>query len=574
VRSNSSRFFFIAFALLVAGCVTPQREESVVGDYLSGRLAARTNNVSAAAAAFSGAQVDTPGSQRVLRDAFFFQLASGNIIQAMPLAEKLTNEQDSDDGLAKVVLAAREIKNGRYQSARDILASGVEASYFAATVKIIDAWAATAIEGPNTGLDMLTVPSVSEFKGFNPLHLALMADKAGRPEDALAAHQLSVMTFGGGIGRIAFGAFLERSADSDAAREYYELLAQDTGPERRLARQALARIDSGEVSQAYADVSAAEGVSIALYTLAGAILQQTSNQRAAALRAGFNVGEVNYNLPLLLTRLSLYLNPSLDDARRFAGSILNIYGDHEEAIAILETVEFSSPYYEHSLIEIARSLASLDKNKEALSLLRGAARRDPEALELRLSLASLQASQNKYSAAVKTLDDLIGRLDADVDGDAWRYYLARATSLLELDQWPRAEKDLKRAVEIAPEEATVLNYLGYSWAERGVNLDEAFGLIEKAVSLEPGSGAIIDSLGWAHYQRGDYEEAVGHLEQAASLEPSDPTVTDHLGDVYWRLGRKIEARYQWRRALELEPPIARVDAINAKLDAGLPDADI
>ena len=131
------------------------------------------------------------------------------------------------------------------------------------------------------------------------------------------------------------------------------------------------------------------------------------------------------------------------------------------------------------------------------------------------------------------------------------------------------EDDLKKAVALAPEEATTLNYLGYSWAERGENLEEAFRLIEKAVELEPGSGAITDSLGWAHYQRGDYEIAVGHLETAASLEPSDPTITDHLGDVYWRLGRPIEAKYEWRRVLELDAPEKLRAEVQRKLEKGL-----
>jgi len=87
--------------------------------------------------------------------------------------------------------------------------------------------------------------------------------------------------------------------------------------------------------------------------------------------------------------------------------------------------------------------------------------------------------------------------------------------------------------------------------------------------LDPNSGAIIDSLGWANYQRGHYKVAVGHLEQAASLEPGDPTVTDHLGDVYWRLGRKIEAGYQWRRVLELEPDDALRASVEKKLEFGL-----
>ncbi|MEL6212215.1 MAG: tetratricopeptide repeat protein, partial [Pseudomonadota bacterium] len=99
--------------------------------------------------------------------------------------------------------------------------------------------------------------------------------------------------------------------------------------------------------------------------------------------------------------------------------------------------------------------------------------------------------------------------------------------------------------------------------------EEAFDLIEKAVELQPGSGAITDSLGWAYYQRGNYQEAVKHLELAASLEPSDPTITDHLGDVYWRLGRKIEAKYEWRRVLELDPPAKLKASVNKKIADGL-----
>ncbi|MEK7266153.1 MAG: tetratricopeptide repeat protein, partial [Pseudomonadota bacterium] len=114
-----------------------------------------------------------------------------------------------------------------------------------------------------------------------------------------------------------------------------------------------------------------------------------------------------------------------------------------------------------------------------------------------------------------------------------------------------------------------LNYLGYSWVERGINLDEAFKLIEKAAALRPQSGAIIDSLGWAHYQRGDYKEALPHLENAAALEPADPTVTEHLGDVYWRLGREVEARFQWTRALELEPSDRARAGLEEKLKSGL-----
>ena len=335
------------------------------------------------------------------------------------------------------------------------------------------------------------------------------------------------------------------------------------------ARQGVARLDAGEASQAFTEVAPAEGAAIALYSMGAAVHDQYVRQREAAVRAGFRIGPVNYNLPLALVQLSLYLDPDFDDAVRFTGWILNAYGEHEKSLAMLDRLQPSSPYYEQAQIDRASALAALEREDEAIALLRAAMRREPSALEAGAALGNLLASRERHEEAVAALDEVIARLPETPDRDAWRYYITRAASLLALDAWPRAEEDLKIAVEIAPEEPTALNYLGYSWAERGLNLDEAFALIEKAVSLRPSSGAIIDSLGWAHYQLGNYEDAVGHLEQAASLEPADPIITDHLGDVYWRLGRETEARFQWRHVLELDPDDDLKAYVLRKLETGL-----
>ena len=94
----------------------------------------------------------------------------------------------------------------------------------------------------------------------------------------------------------------------------------------------------------------------------------------------------------------------------------------------------------------------------------------------------------------------------------------------------------------------MLNYLGYSWVDMGMNLDEAMGMIRKAVELRPNDGFIVDSLGWAHYRLGEYDEAVTELERAIGLKPDDPVINDHLGDAYWKAGRELEAQFQWRHA--------------------------
>ena len=133
-------------AAFLSGCVQYAQDDSVIGEYLSGRLAARENDVDAAAAAFAGAQSEAPGAKQILRDAFFFQLAAGRFNEAMPLAEKLAKDEDSDDdGLSRVVLAARAIKFGKYAAARQHLDGGIEASYLTASSIILDAW---ALAGP------------------------------------------------------------------------------------------------------------------------------------------------------------------------------------------------------------------------------------------------------------------------------------------------------------------------------------------------------------------------------------------------------------------------------------------
>lgn len=562
--------FLPAFFAALAGCASPPVQESAVGDYLAGRFAARTNDVERAADAFDQALTEN-ATDEVVRSAFFFELASGAVDKAALLSPAiLANELDKDDDLARLALAARDIKRGDYAAARAALQPGPVISDFNALFAIVDAWAEAGVDGPEAALKSLAKADGAMFRGFHPLHQAFLFENAGLYDEARTAYQLAMMSLGGVVSREAFGAYLERRGEVDSAREHYELLAQYPGPDRQIARAGLERLDRGRADRRWAAVTPARGAAVALYAFGGAVLQQTIDERDAAEKAGFNLRDANYDMPLAFTQIALYLDPTFDHAQRLAGSILNVYGDNDSAIAMLQRIPTSSPFYTQAQIEVAAGLVARDRSDEALRRLRTAAR-DPEALEAKFSYGNLLANLDRQREAVAAYGDLISRLPENPPEDAWRFFVARGASLMALDRWPDAERDLKRAVEIAPGEATALNYLGYSWVERGENIEEAFKLIEQAVAIEPNSGAFIDSLGWAHYQRGEYEEAVGHLEQAAMLEPADPTVTDHLGDVYWRLGRKQEAGYQWQRVLELEPGDALRASVEEKLKNGLPE---
>jgi len=568
------RALLASATLVSAGCVVADSQPTVTGDYLSGRLAAKQNAVDEAAKAYAEAYADAPGQISILRSAFFYKLAAGDIEQAAPLAAKLLISDDGDDdGLARVALAAVKLKNGDYLAARDYLEGAYDAPFLKSASYLTNVWIEGELAGPEAAIAKLKSAPDDMFKGFNPLHAALLYEKAGNADEARTTHQVSVFGLGGPVGRAAYGAFLERAGDEAAAIEYYKLLIRERGAARRASQAGLARIEKGDASDKYADVTATQGAAIAFYSFGGAILEQTVGERTRAEEAGFNVGEPRYNLPLALSQIAIYLDPDLHDARSLVGQIFNVYSDFEAAAETLSAIPSSSPLFEQSRIYIAGGLAARDDADQAIALLQDTVSRDRNAVEAQFALANLYASDGRHQQTVSMVTTIIDDLGDDPEEDAWRYYITRGSALIELDQWEAAEADLEKAVEIAPEEATTLNYLGYSWAERGLNLDKAFELIEKAVELEPASGAITDSLGWAYYQRGDYKEAVTHLEKAASMEPSDPTITDHLGDVYWRLDRAIEARYQWRRVIELEPDEKLEKQVEEKLKEGLKETD-
>ncbi|GJL96001.1 MAG: hypothetical protein DHS20C05_24060 [Hyphococcus sp.] len=570
---NTVKFFAVGAAAMLSACVSYEPEESIVGDYLSARMAARANDAGSAADAYGDAFSVVPASVDILRDAFFYSLVAGDIDEAMGYAAQLSKREDAgDDGLSVLALAARAIKQGDYAGVEKLLDDHTIAGYLTPTANIIRAWAIDGRKGPEAALASLRETAGNEYKGFYPIHQALLSDKAGDIEEARSAYQMSVMANGGAVEVASYGAFLERQKEESEAREFYGLLADKPGFARIPAEAGIARLDEGRAAPSVTSQTPAIGAAKAYFSLANGVLQQTVNQRVAAEEAGFRVPNANYNMPLAMTQLALYLDPGFDDARRLAGSIFNVYGKNENAIAVLSKIAPSSPYYAQSQIDIAGALNALERNEEAISVLKDVARRSGST-DARLALAGMYSSEERHEEAVATLTGLIAESENSPSTEDWRNYLARAASLLLLDEWPRAEADLKKAVELAPEEPAALNYLGYSWVERGENLEEAFTLIEKAVSLQPDSGAIIDSLGWAHYQQGNYQEAVNNLEHAASLEPGDPTVVDHLGDVYWRLGRKIEAQYQWRHVLELDPNDKLKAAVEEKLQHGLDDGD-
>lgn len=193
-------------------------------------------------------------------------------------------------------------------------------------------------------------------------------------------------------------------------------------------------------------------------------------------------------------------------------------------------------------------------------------------LRVLLVLGTLMRASEKFDEALGYYNRAIALIPRPQPQD-WRFFYHRGVSYERLKQWPKAEVDLSKALELNPDQPQVLNYLGYTWVDRNEKLDQGMEYIRKAVRLKPNDGYIVDSLGWAYYRLGNFESAVKYLERAVELQPEDPTINDHLGDAYWRVGRKVEARYQWQQALDLKPEEAIAEVTKDKLLRGLPEPD-
>ena len=158
-------------------------------------------------------------------------------------------------------------------------------------------------------------------------------------------------------------------------------------------------------------------------------------------------------------------------------------------------------------------------------------------------------ADEKFAESAEVLSSLI----RESKRPDWRLLYARGAAYERTGHWPQGEADLKAALAVSPDEPELLNYLGYSWIDRGEHLKDAMAMVEKAVAADPRSGAMVDSLGWAYYRLGDYKKSVEKLEEAVELEAGDPEINNHLGDAYWKVGRRDEALFQWRRVLTLQP---------------------
>ncbi|MFN4087788.1 MAG: tetratricopeptide repeat protein [Alphaproteobacteria bacterium] len=520
------------------------------GAYLAGRHAERQFDLRSAADQLERALAYDPDNLELVQRVFLLRLSDGRFDDALPLAERLISEEQGLT-LALLRVATEHVREGRPAEAHRLVETIPPLRYNAALRPLLMAWLTLPQEGPDAALAALE--SGTDQRGFQrllTLHRGLINDVADRPDAAATAYEELLSDGIEPSLRVVqiIADFLERHGKAERGEELREAY-------RRAQPQSTVLMPSrpaGADAPAPIVADAPGGVAEALFNVAGAYY----DDRELAMA-------------LVHARLAEGVRPGYAMSTLLIGEILEIQKRHAEAHALYSAIVGSSPFAAALTVRVARSLDQLDRTDDAVGTLETfASEAETGRIDAYLALGHILRGRERFGEAVAAYDRAVAQVGT-LEPHHWGLVYARGIALERSGQWDRAQADLEQALELSPDQPYVLNYLGYSWLDRGENLEEAERLVRRAAELRPDDGFIADSVGWAYYVTGRYEEAVTELERAVQLEPGDPTINEHLGDAYWKVGRRIEARFQWSHALRMDPDDKRISKIETKLRCGL-----
>jgi tetratricopeptide (TPR) repeat protein len=549
----------IVVALALAGCAAPQqaplhpedeKASEAFSTYLSARFAAGEHDLPQAARYYGQSLSNDPANPSLLALSFFYSTTSGDFDAAGKYAQAVI-AATPDDRAARLALAVIGFKHKDYADVRKQLSLSAKGPFTVLTLSLFDAWAAAA-QHDTAGMDK-DLAALTEQKGAESLaafHTALLQDFLGNAAAADAAYKKALVA-NTPTPRVleAYGRFLERQGrGADAAKLYQSHMSE--GGLASVTRPGMARIAVGQKPDALIR-STADGAAEALFGIAASL---TDAQSA--------------DVSILYLRMALYLRSDLGLAQVLLADRFETLRKFDSAIAIYHAIEPSSPYFRMAQVQAALDEQRLGKNDDAIADLKKLLAAEPNDSESWVALGDTYRASEKFAESVDAYNHAEKLIGTPTKRD-WPMFYARAMAKEKIKRLDESEADIQTALKLSPEQPELLNYLGYSWVDRGRNIPEALTMLEKARSLRPYDGYIVDSVGWAYYQLGRYDEAATTLEAAVLLVPGDSTINDHLGDALWRAGKRIEARFQWNHAITFSDSDTDKAAIERKLKSGL-----
>jgi tetratricopeptide (TPR) repeat protein len=523
------------------------------GSYLAARHASVERDANSAAAFYRSALRTDPKNNELLDRAFISSLADGDIDEAVKLADRILT-LDKANRVARLVVGVRDLKMKKYSTAQANINQSIRGPITDLIATLLSAWASYGAGDSKTAvanIDKLTGPEW--YPIFKDLHAGMIFELAGKDKDA-GARLERAYKLDDSMLRVSdeYARWMTRNKDAAAATAVYEAFDKKL-PRHPLVLEGLREAKAGKKMPPLVE-SAQAGAAEALYGI-GAQLTRHGGE----------------DLALVYLQLALYLQPNHPLALLSLADLYESVKKPQMAIKVYERMPASSPLKRNAQIQLATNLDAADRSDEAIKILKEVTAEAPKDIEATMALGNIERGRKKFGDCATTYTAAIDALPAAGDKNSWVTYYYRGICEERSKQWSKAEADMRKALELQPEQPHVLNYLGYSWIDQGINLDEGMKMIKRAVDQRPDDGYIVDSLGWAYYRIGNYEEAVKNLERAIDLKPEDPTINDHLGDAYWRIGRTLEAKFQWAHARDLKPEPEELPKIEAKIENGLPE---
>jgi Flp pilus assembly protein TadD len=540
----------IAGLCLLGASPGPVVADEDAGAYLAARIAGSREDHAQAAGWYTRALLTDPGNALLMEGAITAHVSAGTIDSAVAVARRMGQTGAAPAQVAHLVLIADQARRGDFAA----LLADLDAGRSVGMVMdgLTRAWADLGNGQMSDALDEFDkLAGARGLESFGLYHKALALASVGDFEGAddilsgRAAGEVRLMRRGI-IAHAEILSQIEKNAEALA------LLVTAFPGESDPAVDALkARLAAGEVLPFTAVRNATDGLAEVYFTLGAALNGEASN--------GYT---------LLYARLAAWLRPDHSEAILLAAGLLEAQRQYTLAVDAFATIKPENGAFFAAEIGRARALQASGNTDTAIEVLRALTRSHADRLSVHVALGDALRRAEKWDDSVAALTDAIALIDTPKP-EHWSIFYGRGIANERRDAWDQAEPDFLQSLKLNPDQPQVLNYLGYSWIDRGERLEEALAMIERAVAAQPDAGYIIDSLAWGLYRMGRYAEAVEPMERASVLEPVDPVVTDHLGDVYWAVGRVMEARFQWRRALSFDPEEKEATRIRRKLEVGL-----
>lgn len=536
----------------------PVEITSFAGAYLAAQIAQSDNDLDSAIAYYKQALAFAPDDVALQQSLMLSLIAQGRFDESLPYAHKLKETPDVER-FSRLALAVDSFRKKDFSKAEYWLKLSLESDLDRLIAGVMTGWAKQGAGDSKDAMayvDKLDGPEW--FDLFKSCHRAFIADVAGLSDKADAAYAETIgnVAAGGAAPETwlrcaqAYTSFLARKGEKDKALSVLDQ-AETFAPGKLEIAALREQVSKGEKIEPLV-ANPSEGASEILLEL------------ATALNRGG--GEPFVRLYL---EYALALKPDSDAALVQLASVAEQMKDSEKAIELYRRIPDNSPLKEISNLQLGLNLADLDRKDEAVAHLKALVAAAPEDMRGYLALGGVYSSKEDFRAAADLYDKAVSILKTPTPAN-WNIFYQRGIAYERLKDWPKAEPNFRKALELNPDQPQVMNYLGYSWVDRGLNLKEGLAMIQKAVDLRPSDGYIVDSLGWAYYQLGQYDDAVREMERAVSLKPEDPVLNDHLGDAYWRVGRKLEATFQWAHSRDMNPEPELLATVREKLIKGLP----